>query len=388
MVEFTPPTSDALTSDVESATGEPGIAVLEHEAAPFAAETQAGGPCCEKCHAPLTSDVVAICRQCGWYPSLSIFVEVDPEWETALDDTTPVKRRANPSLLQVWSSLIPRWGWIMIGSALLVVAESVAGRLVTTEGSMLRTKWSIGQLLIGVIAALGCHLFNFLLQVADNADTGMLDIVLKPLRLWTRTCQGLPRRQWLVTAPLCGIVALIMSFAVIGGIPYDRLWDWGFKQPPKQNLMGAVMDRVKELDNENGADSLEDAVKDFAGSQTPDDDTVIKPAPRQNSDCVVLGYQLDRDGKLSWLVLGTVYRGQLAFAGRVAPQLSEAERLELTQALQLLKMDRPLIKIDNVSAVWVSPKFTCRVSSTEQRGDGRLKDLEWEQMLGTMELKK
>ena len=40
-----------------------------------------------------------------------------------------------------------------------------------------------------------------------------------------------------------------MSLVVIGGIPYERLWDWGFKEPPKQNLMGAVMDRAKQLDS-------------------------------------------------------------------------------------------------------------------------------------------
>jgi hypothetical protein len=270
-----------------------------------------------------------------------------------------------------------------------VAAESVAVRLATPAGSSLRTAWSVGQLIIGVVAAASCHALNFLLQVADNADTGMLDLCLKPLRLWVRTCYGLPRRLWLVNTLACGTIAVLMSFVVIGGLPYDRLWDWGFKQPPKQNLMGAVIDRMKQIDGNDGADNLEDAVKDFAGSQNPDGDNNKKhtPKPRQNSDCIILGYHLDRDGKLAWLVLGTTQRGHLVFAGRVAPRLSDDETHELLQSLQAIKTDRPLIKVDNVSAFWVSPKFTCRVSSTEQMQDGRLKDLEWDQLLGTMEIK-
>lgn len=390
MIALPSPTDDELTRNQLSPTGDSNVAVLDGDDSQPTASAKSAGPCCEKCHAPLKSDVVTICRQCGWYRSLGTFVEVDPDWETATDETAPAKSQPKPTPFQVWGNLIPRWGWIIIASALVVVAESVAARFITPEGSSLRTTWSIGQLLIGFVAAAGCHLLNFFLQVADNADTGMLDIFLRPLRLWTRTCSGLPKRLWLVNAPICGIVAVVMSLAVIGGIPYDRLWDWGFKQPPKQNLMGAVMDRVKEMEGKDGADNLEDAVKDFAGSQDTEakDQKKEEDKPKQNADCIIMGYQVDRDGKLSSLVLGTAYHSQLVLAGTVTPKLSDDEAKELLTSLEAIKADRPFITVNTVSAFWVKPKFTCRVTSTEQQRDGKLKEIEWDQLLGTMDLKK
>lgn len=390
MVDFTSQNRDELAGECSAARDDSSIAVLDTDDSQSTSPKQATGPCCEKCHTPLKSDVVTICRQCGWYPSLGTFVEVDPDWETATDDKAPQKPQPKPSHLQVWASLVPRWGWIMIGSALVVVAESVAVRLATPAGSSLRSTWSVSQLLVGFAAAVICHLLNFLSQVADNADTGMLDLFLKPLRLWVRTCHGLPRRLWLVNTLVCGALAVLMSFVVIGGLSYDRMWDWGFKQPPKQNLMGAVMDRMKKIETNGGADNLEDAVKDFAGTQDLDaDEQKLTPSkPKKNLDCLILGYQLDRDGKLSSLVLGTAHRSELVLAGTVSPKISNEEAQELMESLRSIKADRPFIKIDTISAFWVQPKFTCRVMCTEQRKDGRLLDPEWDQLLGTMELRK
>ena len=65
------------------------------------------------------------------------------------------------SHLHVWLDLMPRWGWVIIASVLVVVVESVVARFVTPAGSSLRTTWSLSQLAIGVIAVVGCHVFNF-----------------------------------------------------------------------------------------------------------------------------------------------------------------------------------------------------------------------------------
>jgi hypothetical protein len=65
--------------------------------------------------------------------------------------------------------------------------------------------------------------------------------MLKPIKLSSRSWRELPKRLWVANGALNGYLAFSLSLYVIGGIPYDRLWDWGFKQPPKQNLMAAVM---------------------------------------------------------------------------------------------------------------------------------------------------
>jgi hypothetical protein len=369
---------DSMTS------GETSLAVIEEEAAPQEA-TEWTGPRCEKCEAPLKSDVVTVCRKCGWYGSLGMFVEVDPNWETETE-RSPQKAAPQPtSHVKFWINLIPRWGWLVIGSAFAVVVESVIARFVTPEGSSIRTIWSLTQLAIGAAAVAGCHMFNFVSLAADDPDIGMLDLLLKPLRLWGRMCQHLPKRLWLFNSLVCGITAVVMSLAVIGGLPYERLWDWGFKEPPKQNLMGAVMDRAKQLEGEEK--SLEEAIGDFAGKAGVDEDTNKANEPpdtRQKTDCVILGYEIDRDGRLATLYLGAAHRKKLAFAGRVTPKLTEAEAQKLIADLKQIVIKQPFITIQADQATWVKPKLACRVKFGKQTSEGLLRDMEWDSLLTSM----
>ncbi|MCC7476459.1 MAG: hypothetical protein IT425_13795 [Pirellulales bacterium] len=348
-------------------------------------------PCCEKCAAPLKSGVVTVCRSCGWYASLGMFVEVDQAWEVATSEAPSLKQQPATSHLGVWMNLIPRWGWIILGSVVAVAMESVAVRFATPVGSSLRMIWSIVQLAIGLILALGCHIFNFLVLAASDAEIGLLDLFLKPLRLWIRTCQRLPKRLTLVNAAACSIMAVLGSVVIIGSLPYERLWDWGFKAPPKQNLMGAVMDRMKEIETTDKSDNLEDAVSDFAGSQNlePENKPQTKPLPKppkapERADCVVLGFQLDRDGQLGDLLLGTAQRSALVYAGRVTPALSPEEKAEMLAALKALVIKQPFVPVGGESGIWVKPAITCRVTFDEQSSNGRLRGLKWEELLGTL----
>jgi hypothetical protein len=384
---FKLPENDA--DSIYMADSDVGVATLDNDSqAPEALAYT--GPCCEKCQVPLKSDVVTICRSCGWYPSLGTFVEIDPTWETALNEPAPAEESEPTSHLSVWIKLIPRWGWIIIVSALVVVLESIVARFATPAGSTLRTAWSLTQLAIGVVTAVGCHFFNFMLMAADDAGIGLLDLFLKPLRLWTRTCQQLPKRLWFFNALVCGLTAAAMSPLVIGGIPYERFWDWGFKEPPKQNLMGAVVDRMKQLESKNGSDNLEDAIGDFAGKGDVGADELPKaapPKPKQKADCVVIGYQIDRDGRLTTLLLGTAYRSKLVFAGRVEPKLSDVESAKLVAILRPLVIKEPFISVAAENVLWVKPQFACRVTYGEQLRSGSLRDIGWDTMLGAMRVK-
>ena len=213
----------------------------------------------------------------------------------------------------------------------------------------------------------------------------MLDLLLKPLKLWGKTCRNLPKRLWFFNALICGVTAVIMSLVVIGGIPYERLWDWGIKQPPKQNLMGAVMDRAKEIESKD--QSLEEAINDFAGKGGVDgaEEKKAEPEkPRQRTDCVVLGYKVDREGRLTTLLLGTAYRSQLVFAGRVTPKMTDGELTELLAALKLLATKKPFISIAAEDTLWVQPRVACRVTYAEQLRNGFLRNAEWDTLLGAM----
>jgi hypothetical protein len=375
----TPESSDSLTA----------LATLEQDADEPMRGSESTGPRCEKCQAPIKSDVVTICRRCGWYASLGTFVELDPNWEIETEDSDHAPSAApQKSHLRVWLDLLPRWSWVIIVSVLAVVVESVVVRFVTPADGGLRTTWSLSQLALGALIVAGCHLFNFLVLAAEDADVGALDLFMRPLKLWLRAVHNLPTRLWVANTAACGLAAALMSVLVIGGLPYERLWDWGVQEPVKQNLMGAVMDRVKKLDSRGGSGNLEDAISDFAGSQDVVPGAELpkpKPSkPRSKTDCVILGYQLDREGRLATLLLGTAHRGALVYAGRVTPEMPDEELTALREALQAIKSMQAFISVE-AEATWVQPKYTCRVSFGEQQKGGRLRDVRWDRLLGSME---
>jgi hypothetical protein len=361
------------------------VATIELDTQPNEA-SEWTGPRCGKCDAPLKSDVVTICRKCGWYASLGTFVEVDPNWETEDEADTAVVRAPQKSHLRVWLELLPKWSWVIIGTALGVVVESIVVRLATPAGSSIRTIWSLSQLMFGVLAFISCHIFNFVVLAAEDADFGVMDMLIKPLKLWIRAVRELPKRLWVSNTAASSVTAAAMSILVIGGIPYERFWDWGFDAPVKQELMAAVMDRAKQV-AANEEDSLEDAIGDFAGTADGLTDGKETPEkPKQRADCVILGYQLDKESRLSALVLGTTHLGTLVHAGSVTPKMSETEKAELVQMLAAIRTHEPLVRIESDRTYWVKPKYTCRVKYA-QKEKGQLTDIEWDKMLGTIQIK-
>lgn len=368
-----------------------GPALLEPNDGAAGLAPEWSGPRCDKCDAPLASGVVSICRRCGWYASLGAFLEVDANWEAATEqEQTSAAEKPQLSHIGVWLAMIPRWAWVIIASVVLVIIESVVARFATADGSEIQTMWSLGQITFGLLAVAGCHIFNFLVLAADDAEIGLLDLLLKPLKLWIRAVHNLPTRLWMVDAAACGIVAAVMSVLVIGGIPYERFWDWGFKEPPKQDLMGAVMNRVKQLDSGEGDGDLQKSISDFAGDKNLEPNDKPKPAPpkpKLHSDCVILGYHLNSDGLVSTLLLGTANKGQLVYAGSVRPKLSDDESRELTKMLESIQSGKPFIKVQ-LDATWVEAKYTCRVNYAKRTKDGRLQDIEWDKLLGRIEQRK
>jgi hypothetical protein len=360
------------------------VATTDVESAAQDTPAEWTGPRCEKCDAPMKSDVVTVCRRCGWYASLGQFLEVDPNWEHDAEADEPAAETSQKSHVRVWIDLLPRWSWVIIASVVVIVVESVVARLVTPAGSSLRTAWSLGQLAIGILAFIGCHIFNFLVLAAEDADVGVLDLVLKPLKLWLRAIHNLPARLWASNAAASGIAAALMSVLVIGGLPYERLWDWGFQAPVRHELMGAVMDRVRKLDKRKGADNLEDAIGDFAGNadgMTDQTDESQSDDLRDKADCVIIGYNLDRDGRLDSLELGTNYLSRLVYAGRVKPEMPSSELADLLELISRYRTHQALITVQSDSAKWVKPKYACRVKFTHRK-KGRLYGIKWDRLLG------
>jgi hypothetical protein len=414
------PNDDSLAPSTEA---EADVAVLEPSEA--SEDVKSTGRCCEKCGAPSKSDLVTVCRRCGWYPSLNRFVELDQDFE-ALHEDTPEDGQPRPkqSHLQVWASLLPRWSWILIATVLAIVAESLVARFVTEADSSERMRWSVIQLAIGVAVFLGCHIFNFLVSATEDAEVGFLDVFIKPFALWLRAMRNLPRRLWVTDGALAGATAAAMSILVIGSIPYDSMFDWGGKAK-KPNLLASVVKNAQKIPgqgsggnlaeavggvpaNGGGSDNLEDAVGDLAGQDLPTEgsageqdisdagdgndknDELAKAKQDANPDerhkivCVILGYRLDAQRHISALVLGAPHDDKLAYAAVVTTPPDDATLIDLVDDLERSQVLQPAVPT-YVQATWVRPEFVCQVDYQVRETDGRLIDAKWEKLRGTLQ---
>lgn len=332
-------------------------------------------PTCDKCGGKIDMHDALVCRKCGWYASIGSFVEIDRAWDGDEEDTADEETE---------SLKMPAWGWTMIACVVAVVTESIAARLLTTDA--VRTTWSLTQLFLGLAIAFTCHLITFVLFMREVSDAGLLDIILKPVKPWIRRVHELPTYQWLCHAGISSVVAVIMSLLVIGGLPYEKLWDWGFDKPVKQNLMGAIMDQAKQGEGEEKP--LEEAVQDFAGQAGVDGKEPPKPKTKPESkerkfdDCLIIGYRANSEGLAYLLLLAGENFGKLQYVGQVTPQLSIKELRDLTGQLQANTSFDPFVKLQMDGVTWVKPKFTCRVSYARKGKKGGLYDIKLESFLG------
>lgn len=350
------------------------------------AVAEAAGPVCEKCSAELPAESMSACPSCGWYSLLGVYVEVEPQWEAA---ACGEENQAPPSHLQVWASLIPAWGWVVLGTTLAVAVASLGVRLLVAEDAALRATWAVLQLLGGACAAMVCHLLAFFLIASRDTDLGVADLVVNPLRAWIRLIREMPSRLWVLNSANASLSAALFAALIIGGIPYEKVWDWGFRQPVKKNLLGAIAEKA----NAGGGDDMEmdEAMKSFAqdaavsgaGSGAPDPNESKPPAElqRKEIDALVVGYQASENGRIDHLLLATEHRGRLFYAGRVTPELEPEEAAEFFAKLRQSHAPRPFITVP-ATATWVQPRFTCRITYDKRVESGMLQGMLWEALMG------
>ncbi|QEG33122.1 hypothetical protein [Bythopirellula goksoeyrii] len=341
-------------------------------------------PSCEKCGALIDAHDSLVCRKCGWYASIGSFVEIDQNWEENSDgDVEPMVASEDAS-----SFHMPEWVWLMIGCVAVVIAESIAARFLTSAGSIARTRWSLIQLLIGGISVAVCHFAAFILLIRDDSEVGLLDILLKPIRPWLLRIHELPAKQWVCHTAVSGVVAVLMSVLVIGGIPYERLWDWGFAKPVDQDLMGAIAEQAQK--GEGKDQSLEEAVEELGGTQNLTDEEgkkkkiTKKPTERSETDCVIIGYRANEAGIVYYLVLAGENFGRLQHVGQVVPQMKVRELKALGDQLSEYKIYEPFVPVQMDDVTWVKPKLACRVSYSRKGKKGGLFGTKLEKMLGAI----
>jgi len=337
-------------------------------------------PCCGQCGAPFASNGSLVCQQCGWYESIGSYVEIDRSWEVATDP-----QLANQADIQAaLSAKLPTWTWVLASCVVGVIIESVTVRIFTSDGGGLRPLWSLAQLFIGLFAFAICHTYCFLQVMKNEADTKMLDYLLRPIQSWSILFRDMPKRAGICYVGLSGLTAVMMSLLVIGSLPYDRLLDWNIEKKEKSNLMGKIMDQAQGNAQDDNKD-LAEAIGDFSGQAELEDNKKNKAAKkeRQKKNCVIIGYRSNRPGEIQTLFLATKHNAKLRYAGNVRVTGLSADDLQtLTKKLAASRSRRQYVKISIDGATWVKPKQLCRVSYKRQGKQGGLYGTRLEDLLG------
>ena len=207
---------------MDSATLEQENLEVDHGAA---AET-ATGPRCEKCEQPLASELATACPHCGWYASIGAYVEIEPQWEAAVaGGGAPAEQK---TFLEVWTGIIPAWVWINWACGTTAIVLSIVAR-VAIQDEAFRSTWSVTQLFAGMGLALACHIAVFVMMAMDDPDLGLGDIVVSPLKGWRKLFAQMPRRQVVACTFNFAMSAAVGAMMIIGGIPYERVLEWGIR---------------------------------------------------------------------------------------------------------------------------------------------------------------
>lgn len=324
---------------------------------------------CPKCGNPDSWGATSWCPKCGYYPRLGTCVAVEGNGG-ATHDGMP----APSSHLEALARL-PKWAYVLAGGIVAIFIISVAVRVVTPDDSLMRSLWSIAQLVVGGGTFIAMHTYAFIRANMKSDRLNFFDIVIHPIEVWRPSFQELPATERRIWAGAWGFMAAACAILIIGGIRYSALTDdWGFKERPKQNLMKKIKDQLVEnaKDAEAGADNLEDAINDFAG----DDEAKNKGKHELevlSADCVVIGFNVDRNsGEIRDLVLASVIDDRLQYAGMVTGGITPEMQKELQKKLPGLAQEQPFLKCP-VAATWVKPIVTCRASFQSWTDNKRMK---------------
>jgi hypothetical protein len=325
---------------------------------PTAANSTEAAAGCPKCGNLDSWGTASWCPKCGYYPRFGTTVALEGA-AAATQDGLP----APSSHLEALARL-PKWAYVLAGGIVAIFVISVAVRVVIPDDSLVRSLWSITQLVVGGGTFIAMHVYAFLRAGMKTDRLNFFDMIVHPIEVWRPSFQELPATSRRIWAGAWGFMASACAILIIGGIRYSALTDdWGFKERPKQNLMKKIKDQLlaNAKDAEEGADNLEDAINDFAG----DDEAKNKgkhELEMLSADCVVVGFNIDKNtGEIRDLVLASVIDERLQYAGMVTGGIPPELQKQLRDKLPALAQEEPFLKCP-VAATWVKPVVTCRTS--------------------------
>lgn len=334
-------------------------------------------PRCEKCSARLDGKQ-GWCGRCGWYPTLEIFLELDPWDREPAPSEEAEKKEINK--IEAWRKLVPIWGWELIGGIFIALAITLLARILLPSHGNYRFVWTIAQIVVSAVVLLCAHLGCYVFAAMENERLTPLDIIARPITIWMIVGIALPATFWRVALALWALAALCFS-PLVGGLANRDLMDWG-GQPARISLVKAIDAQAQK--EAAGINSLQDAIEAAAkqaDSFAPSDNATATPAqPLLLVDCLILGFDPAGDDDFNSLLLAADVNGKLRFVGTVSQGIPPELRVELNQRLRKLEQPNPFIPC-RLPATWIKPVLTCRVAAKEMSNSNKLVRPVFKQML-------
>ncbi len=315
---------------------------------------------CPRCGGKLVNP-----RELGWCPKCSYCRSLEKDQATAKLSTEVAPRKTVANRFGEYGDLIariPPWGWIAPGGVGTIVALAfIANRFLAVEDSLARALISLIAIVGSIVTVLCANLWSLFMLAATDEKLGPKDVFL-PFGLWVRICEKLPimRRQFLTI--LWCLTAFVCAIFVVGGLEY--WWDlYKPKKVAKTELLSAVNALAEGAQAENK--SLTESIKDFGNKlnvKADEKDKLAKPAPKQTTQCVVVGYLLGPDNQIDGLVVAALLNDRIRYAGIVRKGIGPKESKELLATLTPLVQPKSYIAGLSIEAIWVKPAVFCEIN--------------------------
>lgn len=325
---------------------------------------------CLKCGVEKDPDF-PMCRSCGYYETLDTFVEVD-------DDNPDAIVGADSGGFKM-----PTWGWTLIAIQVVIILESLFVTFNFASGSVVRTAWSLAQLLIGFCVALAAHARATFLNVMEDAEADIGDFFMKPFKVWGAVIGGLPKSfPWLAMVT-SGLMAVLLSLCLIRSIPFNKLFESDAPPPKAPNLAKAIAEQAKEAEDPDM--TMEEALDEFAG-EAMDEEEEEEENPRVHEQGVIIGYYAP-DGnasKISSIIVATAVKKKLEIFGTFSTGLDDDMKAKLAEDFSQIRRKSPFVKT-SLAAKWVHPIYLCEISY-ELDNKEQPRELRFERIVGKSKL--
>jgi hypothetical protein len=287
------------------------------------------------------------CSQCGYREEGQ-----EPDPVVTRDQTPAPKSRASSSELSLACRAIPSWGWFLIFGLCLVAAISFIADYTLPDNSRPRAVWSTVQVLGGLIVFLITGMAVSARFRAMHEQLGIVDYLL-PDRVWTLAVKNLPATRWYICTGAWAMMAILCGAIWVGGLTY-----W---LPTKSRSKGGHDFAKKTVRGPLATDEEPEDESRKAGRASSEEPAEAEPK-KTVTKCVIVGYTM-KDGELTALLMGTVHRQEIHYAGIVpAPKNPELCK-DLLRRAESLKTDTPIFPDLEVKGTWLKPRLSCEVES-------------------------